>query len=181
MQCTSCETGKLHQGNLAQLLPSLSCDHCGGHFFYLSDYLRWKVDNPEPLQETDITDVEPSETAKVIICPITGRLMRKYRMSNQHQHKIDLSVAVNGIWLDKGEWELLVKSGLSNQLNKIFTDPWQRNIRLEKTTDVLKAQYENRFGEEDYAQLQQVKAWLKEAEHKAEMLAYLVADDPYSV
>ncbi|WP_158587032.1 zf-TFIIB domain-containing protein [Motilimonas pumila] len=179
MQCTSCEQGQLVGSHLAPLLPTKSCSHCGGHFFYLADYLRWLEQAPKPTAID--SEIEANETNKAMLCPVSGRLMRKYRITHTQPHKVDLSTSVNGIWLDKGEWELLEQEGLSLVLNKIFTDPWQRNIRLGKTSEVLKAQYQAKFGDQTYQKMQALRQEIHDSEQKAELLAYLVAEDPYSV
>jgi Zn-finger nucleic acid-binding protein len=115
-----------------------------------------------------------------MLCPKTGRLMLKYRISKNTTHKLDLSPEVNGIWLDKGEWELLKQEGLASRLNAVFTEPWQQNIRTQKTKDVLEALYTNEFGDEGYQKIRAIREWLNRQPNKEQFLAYLLAEAPYS-
>lgn len=146
----------------------------------LTDYLRWKDQLTQPLQCSVGGEVEVQETKSALICPVSGVLMIKYRISGQTPHRIDLSHSVNGIWLDKGEWELLKQEGLVDKLNHIFTDPWQNKLRAEQTKETLGAVYAKQFGDADYTKLKEIREWLQQNPKKAYMLAYLVAENPYS-
>ena len=181
MKCPSCKTGNLMHSHLEDMLPCCTCNQCSGHWLLLTDYLRWK-DQAELSSTSSHEDaqIEVQDTKQALVCPVSGVLMLKYRISGQTSHRLDLSPGVNGIWLDKGEWELLKQEGLIDKLNHIFTAPWQRKLRAEQTKDTLSAVYAKQFGEEDYAKLQEVRQWLEQNPKKAYMLAYLVADNPYS-
>ena len=186
MKCTSCKQGRLIPGYLDNLFPAHNCDNCGGHWVMLDDYLRWrehaKPEELEVLEDISFTEEAESaeETKRALLCPVTGTIMLKYRISRENSHRIDLSPSINGIWLDKGEWELLKTEGLAGFLNKIFTAPWQRNIKEQNAAAVLGASYENVFGDEDYQKLKEIRAWLDEKEERNRMVAYLAAIDPYS-
>ncbi|MFT5611914.1 MAG: Zn-finger nucleic acid-binding protein [Arenicella sp.] len=56
-----------------------------------------------------------------MVCPVSGRLMTKYRISKDIDHRLDLSPTASVIWMDKGEWGLLKEKGLAGKLNQIFT------------------------------------------------------------
>jgi len=70
---------------------------------------------------------ELDESKQAILCPVTGTIMRKLRLSTSTAHRIDYSASVGGVWLDKGEWDLLKKEGLAGSLNAVLTAHWQRN------------------------------------------------------
>ena len=178
MQCTSCHKGQLQPAYLDTLFPCHSCTHCGGNLILLSDYLRWKANAPE--QEQVAIEIDTSDTQRAMLCPKTGSLMLKYRISHKTERKLDLSPLINAIWLDKGEWELLKSEGLTLSLNAIFTEQWQKNIRAHKTKDTLSAHYQMVFGD-DYATLAQFKLQLDKMKNKPEAIPYLLADAPYSV
>jgi Zn-finger nucleic acid-binding protein len=180
MKCTSCKQGLLAPAHLDDLLPTHTCTHCGGNWIYLQDYLRWLGRNGEISPADTDYQVEAQETKQAMLCPKTGRLMLKYRISKNTAHKLDLSPEVNGIWLDKGEWELLKQEGLATRLNAVFTDPWQQNIRTQKTKDVLEALYSNEFGDEGYQKIKDIRKWLNTQPNKEQFLAYLLTEDPYS-
>ena len=75
---------------------------------------------------------------------------------------------------------MIKAEGLSGSLNKIFTAPWQRNIKEQNAADVLDASYRNQLGDEDYEKLKEMRAWLDDKEKRNIMVAYLAARDPLS-
>lgn len=179
MNCTACKVGNLTPSYLEGLFPCSSCDHCGGNLIMLTDYLRWKDDN----KNADFTSDREStlvidETERAMICPKTGRLMTKYRISGDTEHRLDLSPTINAIWLDAGEWQLLKQRGLAGRLNNIFTDHWQREIVSQESAEILTALYERKFGEH-YETIKAFRALLEQFDDKHEAIAYLLADDPY--
>ena len=180
MKCTGCKQGVLKSAYLDELFPCYTCNNCGGNWIYLRDYLRWLEKHEDVDEQTTDTELVINETKGVIACPKTGRLMLKYRICKDQDHMLDLSPDINGIWMDKGEWELLKKAGLARHLNAIFTEPWQRKIRLSKTKDTLEALYIEEFGEENYHRLKDVRKWIYGKDNKAEYLAFLLAENPYS-
>ena len=178
--CPSCRQGNLQYNRLNDSLLCQTCDHCGGHWILLADYLRWQA--TAALQPSEVSDavIEAEDSKQALICPLSGKLMLKYRISSRTTHRLDLSPAANAIWLDKGEWELLKQEGLAGRLNSIFTDPWQRQIREQSARDTFTALYRRQFGDDGYQRLHDFRAWLDGQDKRAEMLAYLLAEDPYS-
>lgn len=114
-----------------------------------------------------------------MLCPDTGSLMQRYRMSARHHHRLDYSAAVGGIWLDKGEWDLLKSEGLAGSLNALVTDHWQRKLKNTSAREAFTTLYEGKFGE-DYAKIREIRQWLSAHPRKADVRAYLLAADPYS-
>lgn len=180
MRCPTCKTDTLKPSYLEDMLPAHHCEHCGGDWLMLKDFLLWrerhaKISN----EEVDIQEeVQDSKTA--LLCPVSGTVMFKYRISGDNPHRLDLSPAVHGVWLDRGEWLLLKKEGLAMSLNQIFTDPWQTKIKQQTARETFAAMYEQQFGEENYQRLQAFRQWLYEQDKKDAMLSYLFAQDPYS-
>ena len=146
----------------------------------LSDYLRWKDSNAEVGLNIEPTlEVESQETSKAMLCPITGRLMTKYKIAKDTEHRLDLSPTISAIWMDRGEWALLKANGLAGKLNNIFTDHWQHDLRAQESADVLAALYQRKFGD-DYSVIKEFREKLHSLECKSEVLAYLMSDDPYT-
>jgi len=141
----------------------------------LSDFLRWKESN-EPT--TDNVAVEIQETSKAMVCPKTGRLMTKYKISKDIEHRLDLSPSINAVWIDKGEWELLKEKGLACSINSIFTDHWQEDIRLGESSDIMSAIYKKKFGEH-YKDIKEFRELIINKKFRSQVIAYLIAEDPY--
>jgi hypothetical protein len=145
----------------------------------MTDYLRWKdLDQEAYLKSDTAPEVVADDTSKAMLCPKTGRLMTKYLISKDSDHRLDLSPTINAIWMDAGEWELIKANGLAGNLNTIFTRHWQHEIRSQASADVLSAMYQDKFGEQ-YAELKAFKETLNSMEARSEAIAYLIAEDPY--
>lgn len=188
MKCTSCKIGRLQPGYLDNLFPAHTCDHCGGHYVMLDDYLKWLEHTDDEIinqaqansHELELVQEQATETKRALICPMHGNIMLKYRISKDTSHRIDINPATNGIWLDKGEWALIKSHGLAGCLNKIFTAPWQKDIKEQSAAEVLAGNYLEQFGEQDYQKIKEIRKWLDGNPKRNLLVAYLAAKEPYS-
>lgn len=176
MKCSSCRTGNLEASYFEGLFACHTCSDCEGDLILLGDFLRWQELNPEScLDGQSGIEVVAEETTRAMICPLSGTLMTKYRISADSEHRLDLSPSINAVWLDKGEWNLLKAKGLTNKLNEIFTNHWQRGIRANETAEMLEDLYVQRFGE-DYDKVKAFKGVIKGMRNRSEVIAYLLSD-----
>lgn len=181
MKCTVCRQGQLVPSFLDALFRCHTCDHCGGNWILIEDYVAWLERNPDyPFAETTVEPAAASEASRALICPVTGMLMSKFHIRSNNSHKLDYSTHVGGVWLDRGEWELLKAEGLAGCLNVLVTEPWQQKVRADQARTTFANLYRTRLGEADYAKAQEIRAWLQNHPRKAELRAYLLAQDPYS-
>jgi Zn-finger nucleic acid-binding protein len=145
----------------------------------LTDYLRWLEHNDKPEFVVDAGAViKAEESEKALLCPKTGGLMTKYKISADSDHRLDYSPRINAVWMDAGEWELIKQKGLAGQLNKVFTDHWQKELVSQESAEILEGLYERRFGEH-YAAIKAFREILDQLPERHEVLAYLMSDDPY--
>lgn len=180
MNCSSCKIGTLEPSQLEGLFASHSCNHCGGDLILLGDFMQWqKLNSTMDLSVDANIETVTQETSKAMICPMSGTLMTKYKIAADTDHRLDLSPSINAVWLDKGEWELLKKKGLANKLNNIFTDHWQRNIIDNETSELLDDLYAKKFGTH-YQEIKTFKSTLDKMKNSRDVIAFLLADDPYS-
>jgi len=176
MKCSSCGTGRLESSYFEGLFACHSCSDCGGDLILLGDFLRWQELNPESGFDVEAeVGVVAEETTRAMICPLTGTLMTKYRISADTEHRLDLSPTINAVWLDKGEWGLLKEKGLANKLNEIFTNHWQRDIHATETSEMLDELHARKFGEQ-YEQIKAFKNVIKDMQNRQEVIAYLLSD-----
>lgn len=147
----------------------------------LEDYLQHKHKVPEATEELEHAVLEAEETEKALLCPMTGALMTKFRIAKGTTHRLDLSVRVNGIWLDKGEWELLKAHGLAGKINTLFTDFWQRQVREAQADDRLDEMYRALLGDEDYEKAKALRDWLNQHPHRERIRAFLLAESSPSL
>jgi Zn-finger nucleic acid-binding protein len=182
--CTSCNIGKLLPANLETALKAKQCNHCHGHWILIEDFVRWKQQaSPETTAEVKDTEDHQYHVAddsiKALLCPISGTLMRKFRIKADSRRRIDYSPAVGAIWLDDGEWQLIKLSGLAGSLNVLVTEHYQHQLRRESTKQQLSEIYSRKFGAEQYQKVQDFRAWLEQQPNQADLKAYLMVQDPY--
>jgi len=181
MQCTSCNNGQLEPDFIDGLFRASICNQCGGYWILIEDYLSWKDNNPNFEFQDDIKyEQDAEESHRALLCPVSGSIMSKFRISSATSHRLDYSASVGGIWLDKGEWELILESGVAGSLNAIVTGEWQHKLRNDAAKEHFAKMYSEKFGEDSYIKVKHFREWLNSQAHEADLKAYLMADDPYS-
>ena len=122
MKCTNCENGQLEPGFIEGQFQAHTCSDCDGNWILIENFVSWKKRHPDHQFAQNVAcSFDASETKKALLCPATGSIMRKFRISANSTHRVDYSHTVGGIWLDKGEWDLLKAEGLAGSLNAIVT------------------------------------------------------------
>ncbi|MDO6705534.1 zf-TFIIB domain-containing protein [Photobacterium sp. 1_MG-2023] len=181
MKCTSCKQGHLTPSFIEGQFRAHTCSSCEGNWILIEDFVAWKDRNPDyQFSEQIDFEQESQDTKKALLCPVTGTIMNKFRISAQNDHRVDYSAAVGGLWLDRGEWELLKSEGLAGTLNAVVTKHWQHQIREQSTQHNFRDIYQDKFGAENYAKVKAFREWLQSQPQKADLRAYLLAEDPYS-
>lgn len=180
MQCPKCIPGKLVPSYLELFFCAHKCDSCGGDWVLIEDYVNWKDKHPEYHYTAIDVSEDVDDSVKALLCPVSGLIMRKLKIAKHTSHRLDYSASVGGVWMDKGEWELLKKEGLAGSLNTILTEHWQTKIRDQRTEDTFDLLYSAKFGEQDYIKIKQLREWLQAHPQKADLRSFLLADDPYS-
>jgi len=180
MACPACN-GAFKKHKLDELLMGESCIECKGVRFTLSDYLHY-LSRTSAVNDTidQPADFELDNESKKALACSCGQIMSKYKIIHNSDRRVDSCNACQSIWLDNGEWEFLKSHNLHRVVNKIFTQAYQRNIRLQVTRDVLQNNYEQLLGADDYQRIQEVRSWIEENKNKAVLKAYINANDPYS-
>ncbi len=179
MRCPSCKGTRLIPSFLDDLFRAHTCKDCAGSWLLIEDYVAWKERNPEyTFSQHALFEVEDSKQA--LLCPVSGTIMQKYRISHASDHFLDYSSSVGGVWLDSGEWDYLKKHNLAGSLNKLFTDQWQKSIRLNSARKTFADIYRAKFGDESYAKAKEIREWLNDHPCKADLRSYILAEDPYS-
>lgn len=182
MECTSCNKGKLNPSVIDGLFSANTCSYCGGDWVLIEDYATWREGHSdyEFAKGIHFEEINIVDTKEAMLCPATQTIMRKFKISATNTHRLDYSAAVGGLWLDKGEWELLVKEGLAGSLNTLVTDVWQRKIRQTSAKVSFADIYQDKFGDDIYIKIKDMRRWLNTQPQKADLRAYLMAEDPYS-
>lgn len=174
MDCPQCKGYQLEPKEIEPGLIGGVCTKCEGALLALMNYRFW-ADGAQIFHEEAVGERElvTTDNAKAMACPKCSRFMTKFSVSGDADNRIDLCTGCDEAWLDKGEWRLLKQLDLHDQLPKIFTDAWQRNIRLKRQEQSLERRYEALLGPEDFAKVVEFKQWLVQQENASDIRHFL--------
>jgi len=171
MNCPKCINHTLKSTQLDNGLISLSCDHCYGSLLSMPNYLEW-IQQQTTIELEPDTDIKLDNTCTALQCPQCSGLMTKYLISTHSDNRLDICFRCYETWLDCGEWQLLKFLNILNQLPKIFTDYWQKNIHSSISKDIQKLRDQKKFGQH-HNDIQQFKHWLDHYHKRDDVLLYL--------
>lgn len=182
MNCPVCKTKPLNTITLEENLPAYQCQGCEGIWLSAVDYFYWLEEQGPILAEKPASEgirlaIEEVEAAK--LCPKCRHLLMKYKVGHQTDFSLERCGKCHSVWLDKNKWQVLKSRHLHDKINRIITEPWQRAIREEEHRQAMRQIYTQRFGEEDYAKLRELREWLRHSPQSGAMFAYLMDADPY--
>jgi len=180
MKCPACRKKDLTMREIEPDLWAEVCAECSGKWISSGNYQKWLDIRGEilpeiPADEANIT-IPSFELAR--LCPKCRRILVKYKVGRNIPFKIDRCSNCAGVWLDENEWETLKSRNLHDELNRIFTDHWQAEVKREETRETLKTIYKKKFGTEDYERIRTFKSWMQSHEKSGEILAYVRDKNP---
>jgi Zn-finger nucleic acid-binding protein len=182
MNCPVCKSSELIPTDLETGLPAFRCDDCGGKWIRGAQYWKWLEAHPNlperPVEDTGLTLAEPG---KPIDCPECRFRMVKYLVGHGFSFTLDHCQGCKGIWLDRNEWEALKVRHLHDDVNSMLTAFWQDEAQKEVRKKRMEQIYTGRFGADDYAEIERIRAWLATRQNKQDLLAYLTDKDPFDV
>lgn len=184
-KCPVCKSVVLEPSSLENSLPVLVCRSCGGSWLRANEYALWlKSQAPGSFDESKVKEASKlfpvSEAHKAMICPDCGHFLRSFEVGAKIDFHLDRCHNCNGVWLDKNEWESLKAADLHDEINKIFTQPWQQHIQDETVASKLEALYLEKFGESDYEKIKEIRKWIRENRNSGALIAFLLDKDPFS-
>lgn len=179
MECPACRTVNLAPIKLEQNLPAYGCQTCHGALVSLLYYRDWaertgnQLDLSADADQAELHYVAADDSHKALACPKCKHLMRKFLVSEQSRHRLDLCSACDEVWLDGGEWQWLKTLHLHTDLVSVLSETWQSRVKLE----VLEQKHRDRFarvvGEDTMVKAEEVRRWLKDHIYRQEILYYL--------
>lgn len=180
MQCPLCKI-ELQDIYLEEHLLANACETCGGRWISFENYWKWLQAYDPNLPGKPFEDVEfhVDDSVKAKICPECGHILIKYKVGHDLNFFVDRCNSCSGVWLDKNEWEVLKSRSLHDELHRIFTTSWQKQLQEEEIRSHLETVYTKKFGEAEYAELKRIRLWLAQFPQRAEALAFLTDEDPY--
>ena len=178
-QCPFCKDRPLNPTRIEQNLPALGCEHCGGTLLSLVSYRHWRERQPAHDESTaGDAPVEVKDTPLALQCPKCEHFMTKFRLSADTRNHVDLCVRCDDVWLDNGEWRLIDRLALAGSLTRVFTQPWQAQVRHVEAERRAEERWAERLGD-DYDRAHELQAWLRDHPNARDVLTYLqqVLDD----
>lgn len=177
MKCPQCKGYELEPRELEPGLIVGACGKCSGALVSLMNYRFWSDQQSQAAASTcDEVVVETEDNNKAQVCPKCSKLMTKFQVGVDASNRLDMCNGCDEAWLDKGEWQLLKKLDLADKLPRIFTEAWQRNIRIERQEKLHKKRYENLLGADDFSRLDTFKQWLEQHSEREQIKQYLITN-----
>lgn len=179
MQCPICASVALQETILDSNLSAHCCPQCDGLFISSANYWSWREQHGPDLPERPDPDFMSLDAAVVRAkqCPLCRHILLPYKIALDIPFTVDHCGACNGMWFDKDEWNSLQRRQLHDNLHQMFAEPWQRRLRVAERRVRMDAIYRSKFGEDDYAEVRRVKAWLDAHPQRQALRAYLNAED----
>lgn len=174
MICPACGAQHFAPVKIEGALPAEQCGVCQGVWVELELYRMWRKNRPQIAAHEFAGEISQVNDA-VRLCPQTGRMMTRIRVSNDNPLLLDYSVAAQAVWFDKGEWERLMALGLSDQLDAVVSERWQSDLRQAASRERVEQAMRLRFGDAAYEELVRVRDWMSTQPNRMEMIAFLNA------
>lgn len=176
MLCPACNSQDFESVALEAGLAAQCCTSCSGVWIDLDGYRAWRRHDAAAAidQPMHVAEIE-EEAGAARFCPKTGRLMARVKVSNEAPFRLDYSASAQGVWLDRGEWEILNGLGLARQLDAVVSERWQRQLQSTASRERMDRAQRARFGEAAYQELTRMRDWLQAQPNSAEMMAFLNA------
>ena len=174
MSCPVCQS-KLEKIVLDKELEAQKCDN-HGIWIPALNYWRWlatqQISYPPKINEGEF-EATPEDSRNGKICGSCGQLLYRYGVGHGVSFHIDQCPKCSGIWLDNGEWEVLIKKNLHNAMHFMFSDPWQNKVNAEEEQANYESLLISKFGEELFEKVREFKAVMKESNQESLIVTYL--------
>lgn len=172
MICPACGGRDFAPVKMEGGLPAERCLGCQGVWVELERYKGWRKSRPQLAASVYTGEISDANSA-VRLCPASGRIMTRIRVTRDNPLLLDYSWAAQAVWFDQGEWERLVALGLHDQLDAIVSDKWQAGLKQAASQERLEKAMRLRFGDAAYERLAAMRSWLSSQENRSEMIAFL--------
>jgi len=178
MHCPKCKNTHLKPTKLDDSLPVMGCPSCDGSLLSLLYYRDWAERVTLEVNDAEYSSeiVQDADSKTALNCPKCARLMTKYSVTGAMNNRIDLCSGCDEAWLDGGEWQLLKSLELANKLPNVFTEQWQRKVRLEQTELNRIERLKKVVGEQDAERAIAARQWLSNNPNKAVIVQFLAVE-----
>lgn len=155
MQCPKDKKITLEDGFLAGNLPVKQCPDCKGTWIPATNYEQWQERQvpsavpPETLvKRLDVDFVQSPLDTRAALCPECNRYLARAKVMLKSPFYVERCPNCNGIWCDRGEWEILTKLGLHATIQQLFSNEWQARVMRSHQTEKEKQATADKLGAE---------------------------------
>ncbi|MEL6937732.1 MAG: zf-TFIIB domain-containing protein [Cyanobacteria bacterium J06598_1] len=138
VRCPKEPTTDLAPDQLTAGLDVQCCPSCKGNWLPKFNYQRWQAINagleaiPEPVLplalETEYKAAPLDSGAG--LCPECGTYLKRSRINlKSTSFYVERCPICEGLWCDRGEWEIFAALGLHIQIPVVFNPDWQAKVR----------------------------------------------------
>jgi len=174
--CPNCNGTLINRKQLATDLEGRECSSCGGLWIpgyryakFLERRVRTGTDVNVP--ENEAPKAEDSQVGKT--CPDCGKAIVGRRLGHGTSNHVERCDNCYGIWLDKGEWEILTAKGLEDKVNHVFTHYWQSSVRKQVAFERENSKLREILGKDRSEVVIEFRRWLDKQPDKAQVIPYL--------
>lgn len=115
-------------------LAAHHCPVCEGNWIEPETYGAWRLHQEEllpvpPPEDTDVGYDPAPQDARAGLCPDCKGFLARSRVSVSPPFYVERCSRCGGIWLDRGEWDVLQQLGWEGAIAYLFTEDWQNLMR----------------------------------------------------
>ncbi|MGF1499798.1 MAG: zf-TFIIB domain-containing protein [Elainellaceae cyanobacterium] len=134
MQCPKDKTGELVSHPLADGPMAHHCPDCGGNWISGKIYEAWQEQQPVEVRQAlptlaEVAFEQPPLDTRAAFCPECRYYLTRTKVGQKYSFFVERCPNCNGIWCDRGEWEVLQKLGLHGCIDQFFTSDWQARLK----------------------------------------------------
>ena len=139
MRCPKETTTELGPSQLREGLDVQCCPSCRGNWLSKFNYQRWQAINAgleaipdEVLPLALETDYRAAPLdGRAGLCPECGTYLKRSRINlKSGSFYVERCPICDGIWCDRGEWDIFEALGLHIQIPIVFNPDWQARVRV---------------------------------------------------
>lgn len=169
MRCAKCRDRILERLQTVAGPPLWKCGGCFG--VWIPDG-RAAGATPPP-DPRGAAGEESEVDARAGICPEGHGILTRAQSFIGSGFYLDRCRTCSGVWFDRGEWEAVAAAGLSAGLFVMWTEPWQRAQRRQRSAAAYEAQLERELGRELVERIRSVADTLRTHPSRNLALGYL--------
>ncbi len=166
MKCPKCKTTELEK---SEYNSPFFCQECKGIWSPKTENLSL----PDITIESIDDGLATENDRKTGLCPSGHGIMIRAQVNIDEPFYLEKCTACGGIWFDKGEWQRIAENNLSDNLNIIWSNSWQREQRKRKNRKSFLETNQKLLGEQIFNEIMKLSEKLKDHPEKDRAIALL--------